>query len=51
MANTVDILANNTFEDPSRRAPLITGGLDNDGRVKPGHGDYLSRAESHQYAS
>ena len=31
MAITVDNLTNNTFEDPSRRAPLITGGLDNDG--------------------
>ena len=31
MASTIDQLADNTYEDPSRRAPLITGGLDYEG--------------------
>ena len=31
MASTIDNLSNNTYEDPSRRAPLVTGGLDYDG--------------------
>ncbi len=31
MATTVDPYFDNTFEDPSRRAPLVTGGLDYDG--------------------
>ncbi len=31
MATTVDTLIDNSLEDPTRRAPLITGGLDYDG--------------------
>ena len=31
MATTVDQLVDNTVEDPSKRAPLVMGGLDNTG--------------------